>query len=602
MQTSRKPSRPSSAQTSSPKRDRPASASTIKTKVVPVRSYNRYFSETASKKGNATKCRYTLTGKDVLKATSQSSLLDKIFEEDNDPLGAQGSEPPQEEVLTQSTIPKQRMKIDIAGKTIKEIRLANAFMSEPVDEDMYPIMPLTLSKSIKEKHTTDEKRDRTPMSPTNRTGFNKSAIMNYTNREQDRIATLLSKTTKMTEKEKTNTETQPIKPKKLDTPRSLGELKVMQTSGPPPQTMDRSQRLSLAKLVKEDELLAISARRAVDYERECQLWLTLGMTSYNHGRYKKAVRYLQSGIEAASHGTFLPECMIPQKWILSCWNHMGISYFYIAKSISDPKGEFSTPSCLTIDPGLPQENADMFHHLIQQSMACHQNQISLSPDSGGDIILIIVTDRISESCFIANCNAGICQETLGQDTEAFKYFRQALACAIHVGNLSGQNLACEHIVVANLNQKDYKVARMYLLKRLKILQEMKDAVGAAVVHQQLGEMIRVWRGAGDVESKDHFAAAVQVLNAEGPHSKAERPTVLNEYSAANAYLQLGEIANMEKDYRLAVEYYHRALDASQHLNLDSELMSDIKTGLGVAQGNLRIEQAFIANIGKMRLQ
>lgn len=113
---------------------------------------------------------------------------------------------------------------------------------------------------------------------------------------------------------------------------------------------------------------------------------------------------------------------------------------------------------------------------------------------------------------MAYCNSGIAREAIKQNTEAAAYFRQALACAIHTNNLQGQNFACEHIVIANMNLKDYKVARMYLLKRLKLVQEMEDISSEVLVHQQLGEMLRVWRGGEDKESKEHFEAALRLLN------------------------------------------------------------------------------------------
>lgn len=118
--------------------------------------------------------------------------------------------------------------------------------------------------------------------------------MHYTVMEQERLTLLLKATMPTPSRVEQPRYTCP-KPAKLLTPKTLDDIQVIRFFMEAQNyTMDRNQRLQLVQMIKETDILAVSARRLGHYLKEAELWLTLSLTCMNHGKFKKAIEYLRS--------------------------------------------------------------------------------------------------------------------------------------------------------------------------------------------------------------------------------------------------------------------------------------------------------------------
>ncbi|PRP83981.1 hypothetical protein PROFUN_08665 [Planoprotostelium fungivorum] len=118
------------------------------------------------------------------------------------------------------------------------------------------------------------------------------------------------------------------------------------------------------------------------------------------------------------------------------------------------------------------------------------------------------------SRFISNCNLGISFILVEDYTTAVTYFRQALGFATQNNDLEAQNLVYEYLALSAVKQREFAVAKVYLERRLRILENLGDRSGTVMLHHQIGELLMAWRGAFEEDAKNHFQLAVSLLKEE----------------------------------------------------------------------------------------
>lgn len=179
------------------------------------------------------------------------------------------------------------------------------------------------------------------------------------------------------------------------------------------------------------------------------------------------------------------------------------------------------------------------------------------------------------SQFIANLNLGIVYYDTMDYVNGLASFRQAYGYAIFLEDLEAQSLACDYLVLVSMETKDYSVAKMYLEKRLKIKQTLKDSASESIILLQLGELYLTWKGYSNEEALKYFKSCAEL-------AETSRSEVM-----LLCYQHMAGIYNTLKDYESAMLYYKKALPLAES-SQNQDAVQSCKFGMGVAEGNIRM--------------
>ena len=164
-------------------------------------------------------------------------------------------------------------------------------------------------------------------------------------------------------------------------------------------------------------------------------------------------------------------------------------------------------------------------------------------------------------------------------TNANTCLRQAYGCAIFLEDLEAQSLSCDYLSLVSIALKEFSVAKMYLEKRAKIMEPLKDDKTSAIIYMQLGQLHLTWKGPNS-EAAEYLNKAIDLSLA---HNNTQVLQMCYEY--------LGQIYTTTEQYELAIENLKKAMDIADESG-DQQKMRVLKCSLGAAEGSLRMKNLF----------
>jgi adenylate cyclase len=188
-----------------------------------------------------------------------------------------------------------------------------------------------------------------------------------------------------------------------------------------------------------------------------------------------------------------------------------------------------------------------------------------------------MSDEVGEANILSNIGAIYFNE--GDDANALDYYLQSLALAEKTGDKLRILTAMNNIGGVYQNKKaTYDKALFYFNKALALSEEMNDSESIGTTAVNLGEFYF---------KNDNDSLALVYYN------KSEK-AFNNSENSPYVYNQIGKVHRKNKNYNLAISYHSRALQISEKLNGNLDIVQSLK-GMGnahISNGDLTTGLAY----------
>lgn len=174
----------------------------------------------------------------------------------------------------------------------------------------------------------------------------------------------------------------------------------------------------------------------------------------------------------------------------------------------------------------------------------------------------LINDESGEANILSN--SGAIYFNGGDDVKALEYYLQALSLAEKTGDQLRILTTLNNIGGVYFNKKVTQAKALpYFLKALSLSEEIddKEAIGTAAAN--LGEYY--FENKDDLKAIKYFEKSLKAYN--------------NSENSPYAYNALGKVHKRKKEYNTAISYHERALEISQKLNGNLDIVQSFK-GLG----------------------
>jgi tetratricopeptide (TPR) repeat protein len=191
-----------------------------------------------------------------------------------------------------------------------------------------------------------------------------------------------------------------------------------------------------------------------------------------------------------------------------------VQYLNLSRRLEDLPGEAKALNALGVlyyqlaldnaeNPGGADGRAVV--DLLERSLQYHRQHAAIADAAG---------------VFIANTNAGLVYERLGDATAAVEAHKLALTFAVQAGDKNAESVALANVAAAGTTTGDAATTRLCGQRQLELGDTLRSGAVSCEAHEQLGQLA-LQRGdfAG---ASTHLTAAFETAAAEGDPAKSQR--------------------------------------------------------------------------------